>query len=501
MSRTPLFAALRQAAALAAASRDGPPMDELAAPGFRRRTLLTAAAALAAAPAFAQAPARAHAKVVVAGAGLAGLVAAHTLVAAGVRDVTIIEANRRIGGRVLSGRDVVGAGTLVELGGSFINTEHADMLALCRQFDLALEDGTAGEDGSLSATWWIGGSRRTLPQIAEASRELVAKLEAIRALPGAEQEAHDRDSAAALLDRLGVSGWLRTLLDVGLAQEMGTDPDRMSALYLIEAFAPDPQKPKRGLFSSDQRFQVAGGNDRLPAALAATLEGRIRTSAPLVAVRPRGRGYTVVAGGREIAADVVILTLPPRTLQAVDITAPLSPLTRRAIRELQLGTNAKLFAGLSARPWRAQGYTGECLNDLGFQTVWEDHGKPGTGAGTATIFAGGRVGLGFRDGTPRARVTEVAQRLDTPLAGAAAAFTGAASRMHWPSNPFVGGSYSCVAPGQWTGFVSAWEPAGNIFFAGEHTSEDYSGYMNGGAESGRKAAEAVLAKLGSRRTG
>jgi monoamine oxidase len=495
MSRTPLFAALRQAARLAAESRRGPPLDELADQNFRRRTLLTAAAALAAAPAFGQAPARAQAKVVIAGAGLAGLVAAHTLVTAGLRDVTLIEANRRVGGRVLSGRDVVGAGTLVELGGSFINTEHADMLSLCRAFGLALEDGTAGEDGRLSATWWIAGSRRTLPEIAAAARELVGRLEAIRALPEAAQETHDRESAAALLDRLGVSGWLRTLLDVGLAQEMGRDPGEISAMYLIEAFAPDPAKPKRGLFSSDQRFQVSGGNDSLPAAIAAKLDGRIRTGTPLVALRPRGRGYSVVAGGREIAADIVVLTLPPRTLQAVEITAPLPALTRRAIRELQLGTNAKLFAGLSARPWRAQGYTGECLNDLGFQTVWEDHGKPGTGPGTATIFAGGRVGMGFRDGTPAARVREVTQRLDTPLAGAAAAFTGGASRMHWPSNPFVGGSYSCFSPGQWTGFSSAWEHSGGIFFAGEHTSEDHSGYMNGGAESGRRAAEAILARL------
>jgi monoamine oxidase len=71
-----------------------------------------------------------------------------------------------------------------------------------------------------------------------------------------------------VLDTIGASGWLRRLIDIGLTQEMGLEPERMSGLYVVEYFAPDPAQPQRGLFSSDQRFQVAGGNDRLPAAIA-----------------------------------------------------------------------------------------------------------------------------------------------------------------------------------------------------------------------------------------
>lgn len=498
MARTPLFAALRRAASLAAAARApaAPPLDELADPRFGRRALLSAAAVLAAAPALAQAPRRLKpARIVVVGAGLAGLVAAHRLVQAGATDITVHDANRRAGGRVLSGRGVVGAGTLVELGGSFINTDHADMLALAREFGLGLEDGQAGEEATLAATYWIGGARRSVREIAEAAAPLVARLSALREGPEAGLEPFDRLSAAALMDREGVSGWLRALLDIGLTQEMGAEPDRMSALYLVEAFAPDPANPKRGLFSSDQRFQVTGGNDRIPAALAAALGSRVRLGERLERISPRGPGFVLTFGGREVAADIVVLTLPATMLRGVEITAPLPALTRRAIRELGYGSNAKLFAALSARPWRGQGLSGECLNDLGFQTCWEDHGGTGTGAGTLTIFAGGRTGIGFRDGTPAARSRAVTQALEAALPGAAAAFAGPASRMHWPSNPYVGGSYSCFAPGQWFGFAEAWRPAGRLILAGEHTSEKHSGYMNGGAESGRLAAEAVLALL------
>ncbi|MCC7283681.1 MAG: FAD-dependent oxidoreductase, partial [Acetobacteraceae bacterium] len=456
-----------------------------------------AAGALASAPSFAQVRRRrADARVAVIGAGLAGLVAAYRLVQAGVANVTVYEANRRIGGRVLSGRDVVGDGTLVELGGSFINSDHEDMLALAREFGLGLEDGQAGEDGTLAATYWIGGRRRTLREIAEESRELLARLESLRKAGEAAEAAADRKSVAAMLDEFGVSGWLRTLLDIGLTQEMGAEPGAMSALYLVEAFAPDVSVPKRGLFSSDQRFQVEGGNDRIPASLAERLGARVRLGERLSRIAPRGQAFALAFGPREVVADIVVVTLPATMLRGVAIDAPISPLTRRAIRELAYGSNAKLFGGVAARPWRGRGDSGECLNDFGFQTCWEDHGRAGTGAGTLTIFAGGRAGVGFRDGRPDARVRDVAQLLETAFPGAAAAVTGKASRMHWPSNPYVGASYSCFAPGQWVGFSEAWAPAGRILFAGEHTSGKFSGYMNGGAESGRLAAAKALALLG-----
>lgn len=495
MSRTPLFAALRRAAALATAARRpaAPPLGELAAMPLRRRALLSGVAAGLALPSLVRAQRR-DLRVAVIGAGIAGLVCAHRLVAAGLSDVTVYEANRRVGGRMLSGRGTVGEGTLVELGGSFINTDHEDILALVREFGLALEDGTAGERGGLETTFFIGGAKRSLAEIAAEASGLVSRLAPLREAGEAEQARLDHLSVAALLDRFGVSGWLRALLDIGLTQEMGSEPGEMSSLYLVEAFAPDPANPGQGLFSSDQRFQIAGGNDRLPAALAARLGERVRTGQRLEAVREEGRRFRLTLNGRDTVADLVVLTLPATTLRAVPLEVPLPALTRRAIRDLGYGTNAKLFAGVSARPWRGMGASGECLNDLGFQTVWEDHARPGTGAGALTIFAGGAVGRGFGQGNPAERVRAVTTALDGVFPGAGAAFTGRAERMHWPSNPYVGGSYSCFRPGQWFGLSGAFAQAGGVIFAGEHASERYSGYMNGGAETGRLAAEAVLAR-------
>lgn len=507
MSRTPLFATLQRAFALAdrAAAPGGPPLDELAGglhlPRNRlpRRAvlagLLAAVPGLAATPAMARI-ARTDARILVVGAGLAGLVAAWRLTEAGAARVTLLDANTRTGGRMFSMRGVLAPDHVAELGGSFINSEHADMLALARAFGLALEDGATDD---LQASFFIGGQHRSLAEIAAAAAPMLPRLQAMREGAEAAKPALDRRSAAELLDGFGTTGWLRALLDVGLTQEMGLEPDRLSGLYLVEAFAPDPAQPKLGLFSSDQRYQIAGGNDRLPAAIAARLGDRIRTGHRLVALRRRGAGYeaSFARGGTTIVlpADIVVLALPATMLRQVNLDIAAPPLTQRAIRELGYGTNAKLFAGLTARPWRAAGRSGECLNDLGIQTVWEDHARTGTGAGAMTIFAGGRAGVGFAQGTATDRARAATAAIDAALPGAAAAFSGRASRMNWPGSRYVGGSYSCFTPGQWTGFAGAFAPVGRVFFAGEHTSETHSGYMDGAAESGRLAAEAVARVL------
>ncbi len=65
--------------------------------------------------------------------------------------------------------------------------------------------------------------------------------------------------------------------------------------------------------------------------------------------------------------------------------------------------------------------------------------------------------------------------------------------MHWPEHPFTRGSYACYKVGQYTTIRGAEiKPVGNLFFAGEHCSSYYQGFMNGAAETGRMAANEVV---------
>ena len=73
---------------------------------------------------------------------------------------------------------------------------------------------------------------------------------------------------------------------------------------------------------------------------------------------------------------------------------------------------------------------------------------------------------------------------------------GKVSRFHWPTFPWTKSAYSCYKPGQWTTIAGAESvPVGNLFFAGEHCSYDFQGYMNGAAQSGADTAKLIMSKL------
>ena len=96
-------------------------------------------------------------------------------------------------------------------------------------------------------------------------------------------------------------------------------------------------------------------------------------------------------------------------------------------------------------------------------------------------------------GTDKQQALRLLPGLDRVFPGVQKQWLGTALRAYWPSNPFVRASYAAYRTGQWTGIRGAeGTTVGNLYFAGEHTSLDWQGYMNGGAESGRLVAQALI---------
>jgi monoamine oxidase len=158
--------------------------------------------------------------------------------------------------------------------------------------------------------------------------------------------------------------------------------------------------------------------------------------------------------------------------------------------------NAKLMLGTSSRPWRDKRYAGGIFSDAGFQLAWDNARlQPGASAGV-TLYSGGKQGIAVGEGSPREQVEKLLPGLEKAFPGAEWAYTGKVFRMHWPSHAFTKASYACYRSGQWS-TINGHEitPVGNLHFAGEHCSSDFQGYMNGGAETGRVAAEAILAAV------
>lgn len=519
MSRTPLARLFARSFAIArAAAARGEPLDEAlqradAQRAARRRFLqqgAIAASALAVASCARVAPRAADGgDVVIVGAGIAGLSAGWRLRQAGVA-VRIIEAQNRCGGRMLSLRDHFADGQVCELGGELIDSGHARMHKLAAELELTLDDLIGPETPGLEDGWYFDGRLRSEHEVLQAFAPVAALIARDQAVigdadigSGSAPAVHelDRMTLAQWFDRNGVSGWLRTLLEVAYTTEMGLECDQQSALNLLTFI--DAGTDTFHLFGdSDERYHVRGGNDLVTSALAAKLDDAIETGTVLEALDQSADGRYVLSlrrGGAstQVRAAQVILALPFTTLRQVRLDVELPAAQRDAIARLRYGTNAKLMIGFERRVWREKRIgNGSLMCDLGLQTTWETSRQQAGAAGILTNFTGGRHGLDIGQGTPKFQADKAAASLDAAWPGIAASRgTAREARFHWPSHPWTQGSYACFGPGDWTGLREhIATPSGNLHFAGEHCSPDNQGFMEGGLESGEAVAERILAR-------
>jgi monoamine oxidase len=532
VARSPLFQSLRFAMRVAAvASRerpDRPPVDELFDRACSRRRFLRASAAATAAavaagcarsdtpppaprPGAPPVPSGQQPRIAIVGAGVAGLNAAYKLQQAGLRS-TIFEGANRTGGRMFTATNLLAEGLTTELGGEFIDSDHEEMLNLMKEFGLERLDTRAPEAASLTPeTYFINGRHYTQAQAARAfvpiAKRILADYDALGDVVDYKTEGGgttiDRQSIAQYLDGIGVSGWMRELLDVAYVTEYGLDAGEQSALNFVFLIGTgDLEDPEAFMLlgESDERYKVRGGNQQIVDELAKRVEPGIRRLHRLEAIRSNGQGFmlTFQADGKAVdeAADVVILTVPFSILRDVKLEMPLPEIKQRAIRELGYGMNAKVLVGFTSRIWEKLGYSGATYSDQPFQLAWANSLLQPGSAGGLTLYSGGKPAMDIGQGSAEAAAARLMPGIERAYPGATAQRNGRVSRFHWPTFPWTKGSYSCYKPGQWTTIAGAEAlPVGNLFFAGEHCSYDFQGYMNGAAQSGADTARDVMAAL------
>jgi monoamine oxidase len=448
--------------------------------------------------------------VVIIGAGIAGLTAAYRLRQAGV-PVRLLEAQERVGGRMWSQRGAFADQQVIELGGELIDTGHEAIRSLAAELGLELDDLAVEPPEISTELWYFGGALHSEEEIIEAFRPVAAAImrdmqnvgEEITTYDPAGATQLDRMTIAEWLDRHGISGWIRTLLDVGYTTEFGLEIDQQSALNLLTMISTDPDEFL--IFGeSDERFHVRGGNDLITSRLGELVSDSIETGVLVEAIRSRSDGALVVstrrgAGREEITAGHLIVTTPFTMLREIDLQIGMSAAKRRAIDTLGYGTNAKLMIGFDERVWRTRhGSNGSVLADLPFQLVWEASREQPGRAGILTNFTGGRQGITLGEGSAAEQAARVVAELESVFPGISAHRSGMnQARFHWPSFRYARGSYASYLPGQWTtvrGLEA--EPVGNVHFAGEHCSLDYQGFMEGGCETGEAVAARLLEEMG-----
>jgi monoamine oxidase len=428
-------------------------------------------------------------RILVAGAGLSGLVAARRLAQRGAA-VDVVEARSRLGGRVHTLRGGAMGSAHAEAGGEFVDEGHKRVRALARELGITLTPVLRAGFGSV-----IRSSGRV--QVARSQAASWRRVKTLLARAVDAHERHDGDwhgsiaealarrSFRELLESAGATGrdlaFAETLRGFFLA-----GPATLSALVALDQLA-------EGNPGVVRMSRIDGGSDRLTTALGHTPGVALHLDHVLRSVAQDSGGIRVTVEHRrrrsEWRADYLVITLPPPLVLDLTMTPPLPEPTRRAFASLGLGAGTKTILRFRTRWWRRARRPNAYGTNLPVGAVWES-AEEQKGQAVLTLFAGGAASQQLqeltRDGlfdTLMGQLSFLGRPDGPPLDHA---------QVIWEKDAWARGAYAVITPD--------FDPhdrdllgraVGRVLLAGEYTSRDAQGYMEGAVESGERVAEEV----------
>src|SRR5262249_27469711 len=352
-------------------------------------------------------------RIVVIGAGLAGLSAAYELSQAG-HDVSILEARACPGGRVHTVRDFFSEGLYVDTGATRIPDNHDFTMRYVKLFRLELEP---FQPQGLANINYMNGKRMKVEQgkdvdwpldLTVEERKLgqqglrkkylgsiVDELGDVTApgWPSRSLDKYDRTTMPELLRSLGASPAVVTLLGGGALRDDKEDVE--SALYNLRFSALNNSNKKRATY-----FKIKGGNDLLPRAFADRLSNKIIYGAEVARIEQDSAGVrmTFIQGGAHhtVAGDYAVCAIPFSVLKSVEVSPAFSAEKQRAIKEMPYRSCTKVFLQSKRRFWAEDGLSGFAQTDLPIGQVWNlTYRRPGKRG----------VLVAYSSGTPSRRMT------------------------------------------------------------------------------------------------
>jgi len=462
-----------------------------------------------------------HVDVAIVGAGIAGLSAARRLVQKG-RSVAVLEANDRVGGRVLS--EPIGGGKVVDVGGTFTGPTQTFIQALAKEVGVGLfptydtGDNVFFTSSRGAERFPANGPTGTAPLDPVVTPDIALAVTQLDQMSQSVPVEKPYESPnAAEYDRQNLETWVRMhtsaspefLAVISAATEpiFGAEAREISLLYTLFYIASSGNKDNPGTFernfntgggAQEQRFD--GGAQLVPLRVAAGLGKRVVLSSPVRSIRQGGRGIVVTSDRATVVAQRVIVAVPPALAQRIDYEPILPPLRDQLSQHMPQGTLMK-FEAIYDRPfWREKNLTGQAISEVGPIKVTFDSspkdGKPGILLG----FIGGQAARDWEQ-RPESELRTAALKNLTDFFGPEAATPRKTLVYNWSAQKYSRGCpVAVLAPGTLTGFGSALRtPVGRIHWAGTETSDYWNGYMDGAVRSAERAVAEVLPLL-SRRT-
>lgn len=442
-------------------------------------------------------------KVIVIGAGLAGLSAAYELVVSG-HNVTILEAQTRPGGRVHTLREPFSDELYAEAGAGRIPDTHDWTLTYIKLFNLTIDPYHPTEGFTIN---YIRGKRYKVKvgenmdlsqvplHLSREERKLgLAGLDAKYVVP-----------ALGMLGDLGAPNWpppwLRLYDQMNWLEYLrrqGASPGAIALLELGGAFETDSALDYlRDDFShhAKQLFKIRGGNDLLPRAFAARLAEKIHYGSPAVRIEQDQRGVRVIclqAGElRRHEGDRLICTMPLPVLRRIEVSPPLPPEKQRAIERVRYDRVVRVFFQTRRKFWMDEGANGFAMTDDSTEVWNPTFDQPGS-RGILMAYMLDAAGRRLTAMPATARIPYALERVARVHPGLRENLEGTASKC-WAEDPWARGAYAVFAPGQISSLAPILRrPEGRIHFAGD-TVSSWPGWMQGALESGNRAAREVHA--------
>ncbi|MGH3362078.1 MAG: flavin monoamine oxidase family protein [Nocardioides sp.] len=454
----------------------------------------------------------ARADVVVVGGGISGLVAARNVARSG-RSVLLVEARRRVGGRVLNHH--LRTGGVIEAGGAFVGPTQDHILRLARQLDVpTFREYVEGNSVYISSTTGRQEYQGTVPPdptILPDAANLLTQIDHYAAeipvdAPWTHPRATEWDSITLrewihdnAINADGVENLIRCWTQPGF----GADPSELSFLYVLWYVACSGNERNVGTFARNsettnaaQERRFVGGSQLIPLRLARRLGDIVALASPVRRISQHD-GHAVVHTGRgRVRAKRVIVAAPPPLLLDIDWDPQLPPRHRELLRHLDMGQLMKCDAVYRTPFWRKDGLNGFGLNDSGAVRVAFDNCPRDGDPGVLLAFVGGSTwrtyGVQGRDARRRAVLEGFAA-----MFGEQALHPVEYTEHDWTKERWTaGGPVANYSPGTMLRFgPQIRRPHGRVHFAGTETSTYWTGYMDGAVRAGERAALEVVERL------
>ena len=415
--------------------------------------------------------------VLIIGAGISGLAAAHTLQMKGI-SVELLEARERVGGRIWSVS--LGKGLVSEHGAEWIGIEHKTIRKLCRELKLPLEWHRYTNEQFVSRR--KKGNSKLYEEVTQKLATLLSKLPKTKR----ELSALDRHTWGHFLSRHFSKKKLAVLDDIYSA-EYGAGINSVSGSLPFSEYI-------SGGKTMAMDYHIVGGNSLLPTAMAKAIGMRhIHLGNEVASIEQDKAGVRVrTKDGSLWSAKKLLVTAPLPLVKKIHFTPALSPAIQRTVSSLKYGNIIKAILVFRERFWRREDFSqfSDGLAQYVFHTTQLQKGK----GGALTVYATGKRADRLAAMSVKAIWTNLKRVLPKEIDTKDISPTGM-KRHYWKKDRFVQGAYAYYGPHQKAMIAKAFStPFLHTYFSGEHIGE-VQGYMEGAAESGITQAKKIAKEI------